>query len=218
MPTPMTQAVPTTVAKNIARASASSCERRSQPVEAASNDRECEWSRQMKAALAGDEAAYRSVLQALALLVRSKVRRGLARFGHGAADVEDVVQESLLAIHLKRDTWRTDEPLGPWVSAIARNKVIDNLRRKRRHISVPIDDVMDSLPAVEPAERLTEADARQILFRLNGRPREIVEAISINGASIRETAAKFAMSEGAVRIALHRGLAALAKAYRTECC
>ena len=126
------------------------------------------------------------------------------------------MQEALLAIHLKRETWRTDEPIGPWVRAIARNKVIDCLRRSGRRVIVPIDDVIDILPAAEPSEHLTERDAEQILSKLNGRQREIVESISINGSSIRETAAKLAISEGAVRVALHRGLAAISKAYRTE--
>lgn len=170
----------------------------------------------MLAALAGDEAAYRSVLQALTVFLRAEARRGFARYGRGGADVEDVVQEALLAIHLKRGTWRTDEPIGPWVRAIARNKLIDSLRRGGKRINVPIDDVIETLPAEPPSEQLNERDAGEVLSKLNGRQREIVQSISINGASIRETAAKFAMSEGAVRVALHRGLAALSKIYRNE--
>ena len=180
------------------------------------NEREQEWADQMRSALAGDQAAYRSVLQSLTIFLRSEVRRGFARYGQGSSDVEDVMQESLLAIHLKRETWRTNEPIGPWVRAIARNKVIDSLRRTGRRINVPIDDVIDTLPAAEPTEHITERDAEQILSKLNGRQREIVQSISLNGSSIRETASKLAISEGAVRVALHRGLAALSKAYRTE--
>ena len=180
------------------------------------NDREQEWGSQMRAALSGDETAYRAVLQSFSVFLRSEVRRGFARYGRGTADVEDVVQETLLAIHLKRGTWRTDEPIGPWVRAIARNKVIDNLRRGGKRINVPIDDVIDSLPAAAPEEHLTERDAQEVLGKLNGRQREIVQSISINGASIRETAAKFDISEGAVRVALHRGLAALSKIYRND--
>ena len=179
-------------------------------------EREHEWAYQMRAALTGDAAAYRSVLQSLTVFLRTEVRRGFSRYGRGTADVEDVVQETLLAIHLKRETWRTSEPIGAWVRAIARNKVIDSLRRGGKRINVPIDDVIDILPAAEPEEHLTERDAEQILSMLNGRQREIVEAISINGASIRETAEKYSISEGAVRVALHRGLAALSKAYRAQ--
>lgn len=180
------------------------------------SEREHEWADQMRAALAGDAVAYRNVLQSLTVFLRSEVRRGFARYGRGTADVEDVVQETLLAIHLKRETWRTDEPIGPWVRAIARNKVIDCLRRGGKRINVPIDDVIEFLPAAEPTEHLTERDAQQVLSLLNGRQREIVESISLNGASIKETAAKYSITEGAVRVALHRGLTALSKAYRTQ--
>lgn len=180
------------------------------------SEREDEWADQMRAAIAGDAGAYRTVLQSLTIFLRAEARRGFARYGRGTADVEDVVQETLLAIHLKRETWRTDEPIGPWVRAIARNKLIDSMRRGGKRINVPIDDVIDILPAAEPTEHLTQQDAEQILNLLQGRQRDIVEAISLKGSSIRETAAKFAISEGAVRVALHRGLAALSKAYRTQ--
>ena len=179
------------------------------------SEREQEWAKQMQKALAGDERAYRTVLEQLTLFLRQETRRNFARFGRGTADVEDVVQETLLAIHLKRQTWRTDEPIGPWVRAIARNKLIDSMRRGGRRISVPIDDVIDILPAAEPVEHLTQATVEEILSFLKGRQREIVEQISIKGASIRETAQRLTMTEVAVRVALHRGLASLSKAYRT---
>ena len=180
------------------------------------DDRERIWADQMRAGMAGDAAAYRTLLTSLTVFLRSEVRRGFARYGHGQSDVEDVVQETLLAIHLKRETWRTTEPIGPWVRAIARNKLIDSLRRGGRRINVPIDDVIDILPAAAPTEHLNERDADQILSKLNGRQRDIVQSISLNGDSIRQTAAKYSISEGAVRVALHRGLSALAKAYRTQ--
>jgi RNA polymerase sigma-70 factor, ECF subfamily len=52
----------------------------------------------------------------------------------------------LLAIHLKRHTWDAAAPLGPWVRAIARNKLIDALRRRGRRVEIPIDDFADFLP------------------------------------------------------------------------
>lgn len=180
------------------------------------SERDVEWATLMRAGLEGDAAAYRAVLAALAPFLRTEVRRGLARYGQGVADLEDIVQETLLAIHLKRETWRTSDPLVPWVRAIARNKVIDSLRRRGRRIDVPIEDHVETLAAPEPTRHLTERDATEVLGLLDGRQREIVESISIQGASIRETASRLAISEGAVRVALHRGLKTLAKAFRTE--
>jgi RNA polymerase sigma-70 factor, ECF subfamily len=185
-------------------------------IDAASMRREQEWGRLMLASLAGNQTAYRILLDALAIFIRAEVRRGLARYGQSTTDVDDVTQETLLALHLKRETWRTDQPLGPWVRAISRNKVIDSLRRKGRHLKVPLDDVADSLAAPAQGEHLTIDEADRILQMLTGRQREVVAAISLNGLSIREAAAKLSITEGAVRVALHRGLATLAKAYRAE--
>ena len=86
----------------------------------AQTQREEEWAALMRAAIDGDAAAYRELLQSLSLSLRSAVRRGFAQAGAPLGDVEDVVQETLLALHLKRNTWDASQPLGPWVRAIAR--------------------------------------------------------------------------------------------------
>jgi RNA polymerase sigma-70 factor (ECF subfamily) len=130
--------------------------------------------------------------------------------------VEDVVQETLLALHLKRGTWDERQPFSPWLYAIARNKLIDNLRRRGRQAHMAIDDI-DDLPGGEsPPPELNGVDAQRLISRLNGRQREIVVAISIEGASARQVAERLGMSEGAVRVALHRALRSLAKAFRAD--
>ena len=81
---------------------------------------EAQWADWMRAANAGDNGAYRRLLEALAPFLRRLVRQGFAKTGQSAGDVEDVVQETLLAIHLKRQTWDADQLFTPWVRAIAR--------------------------------------------------------------------------------------------------
>jgi RNA polymerase sigma-70 factor (ECF subfamily) len=180
----------------------------------AHTQREEEWAALMKAAMAGDEAAYRELLQSLSLNLRAAVRRGFAQAGASLGDVEDVVQETLLAPHLKRNTWDSSQPLGPWVRAIARHKLIDALRRRGRRIQVPIDSVLDTLSVEEDSSGVDRQDARRLVDGLNGRQRDVVRAISLEGQSIREVAEKFRMKEVAVRVALHRGLKALGAVHR----
>lgn len=177
------------------------------------NSPEDDWSKWMRAANAGDEAAYRQVLAAFVPILREFARRTLLRYGRGPEDVEDVVQETLLAIHLKRQTWDGKRPILPWVKAIARNKLIDGLRRQGFRQSVPIDDVIDLLPAAETEAELSGAELERLLGRLQGRQAEVVRAISLEGISIREVGLRLGISEGAVRVALHRGLKSLASAY-----
>jgi RNA polymerase sigma-70 factor (ECF subfamily) len=172
--------------------------------------RDIDWADLMRAANAGDGVAYQRLLGELAIALRANARRGLAQAGRPAADAEDVVQETLLAIHLKRHTWDASAPIGPWIAAIARNKLIDTLRRQNRHVAVPIDDLGDLLAANEaPADQIAQ-DVERPLETLPERQRMVVRAIAVEGASIADAAKRLSMSEGAVRVALHRGLGALA--------
>ena len=179
------------------------------------SEREIDWGDLMRAANGGDAAAYNRLLIRLAPAVRAVARRGLGRAGLGPDEAEDVVQETLLAIHLKRHTWDASVRLGPWVRAIARNKLIDAMRRRGRRDQVPIDDVIDTLASdtAEPTPIPGKLDEH--LQSLPDRQQSVVRSISLDGASIRETATRLNMSEGAVRVALHRGLATLSAKFGT---
>lgn len=164
----------------------------------------------MRAALGGAEGQYAVFLREVTSLLRAFVRRKVA--AHGAADGEDVLQEILLALHLKRHTWRDDQPILPWIYAIARYKIVDAYRRRGRHLEVDIDDVVDHLAA--PAEEAaSERDIERALAGLPAGQQAVVTAISVDGRSIRETAERLSMKETAVRVALHRGLAAIAEKF-----
>ena len=119
------------------------------------------------------------------------------------------MQDILLAVHLKRHTWDVKAPFAPWLFAIARNKLIDALRRRGRRVFVNVDDFAETLADQPPAETASASEVAVQLNALPPRQREVLQSIAVESASIKETAAKFAMSEGAVRVALHRGLASL---------
>jgi RNA polymerase sigma-70 factor (ECF subfamily) len=169
----------------------------------------------MRRARQGDDEAYRRLLLQLAAWLRLVVRRGLLAAGRGTADCEDVVQETLLAMHLKRDTWDESLPVEPWVRGIARYKLVDHLRRRGFHDHLDIDALAGSLSEREP-DAGDAIDSRRLLGELPERQRRIVEEISIEGRRASEVASRLGMSEGAVRVALHRALKALAAAYRKD--
>jgi RNA polymerase sigma-70 factor (ECF subfamily) len=171
--------------------------------------RESEWGDLMRAANAGDAAAYRRLLKSLEPALRSAARRGLGRAGFSRDEAEEIVQEILLAVHLKRDTWDAKSPFLPWIHAIARYKLVDALRRRGRRSHVSIDDVAESLGAEDPAPALATGTLHRLVQDLPERQRDVVRAVAIEGASIRQAAERLGMSDGAVRVALHRGLAAL---------
>jgi RNA polymerase sigma-70 factor (ECF subfamily) len=177
------------------------------------SDREAEWADLMRAANAGDMVAYGRLLQILVPVLRAMARGAVARTG-AKVDAEDIVQDTLLAIHLKRRTWIDSEPLGPWVRAIARHKLIDALRRRGRRAEIPIDGLEEVLPAEEESSDYPRRDLERHLDSLPPGQRAVVQAIALDGHSIRDAAGRLAMSEGAVRVALHRAIAGLARIMR----
>src|SRR5262245_56536658 len=120
----------------------------------------------MRAANGGDSAAYERLLRGIATAVRPVARRGLRRAGRATADAEDIVQDVLLAVHLKRHTWDASQPVGPWVYAIARYKLVDALRRAGWRQHVPIDAVADTLGAAADARAPYARDVERGLERL----------------------------------------------------
>ena len=170
---------------------------------------EDEWTSLMRLAISGDSAAYHRLLKAVTPVLRAGARRGLARAGQPVDQSEDIVQDILLAVHLKRHTWDTDAPFAPWLFAIARNKLIDALRRRGRRVFVNIDDFSETLADAPAEETASPGEVAAQLSTLPARQRDVLQSIAVDSASIRDTAAKFSMTEGAVRVALHRGLASL---------
>src|ERR1700744_2428442 len=177
--------------------------------------READWTMWMRAALAGDTGAYRKFLHSVAPYIRAVARSRGRRLGMPESEAEDVVQEVLLTIHLKQATWDRSRKIGPWVSTITKNKIIDAFRRRGRRIDVPIDDVLDTLQAEDESPDVLPRDFDALLGKLTSQQQEIVQSISINGASITETAARLKMTEGAVRVSLHRALKTLGALYRS---
>jgi RNA polymerase sigma-70 factor (ECF subfamily) len=179
-------------------------------------EREDEWTGLMRSAISGDSAAYHRLLKAVTPVLRAAARRGLARAGQPIDQAEDIVQDILLAVHLKRHTWDAGAPFAPWLFAIARNKLIDALRRRGRRVFVNIDDFAEILPGERAAETASANEVAAQLESLPARQREVLQSIAVESASIKDTAAKYSMSEGAVRVALHRGLASLTARLREQ--
>jgi RNA polymerase sigma-70 factor, ECF subfamily len=174
--------------------------------------RDNEWTDLMRSANAGDSAAYHRLLKSVTPVLRAKAQQGLARFDQA----EDIVQEILLAIHLKRQTWDEKAPFAPWLFALARNKLIDALRRRGHRVFVNIDDFAETIPSDPPAEALPSVEIARHLPNLPPRQRDVLQSIALDGVSIKATASKLSMTEGAVRVALHRGLASLAARLRLD--
>jgi RNA polymerase sigma-70 factor (ECF subfamily) len=164
----------------------------------------------MTASLGGDEGAYRDVLGQLSRHLRGYYRAKMAQMARTAADVEDLVLETLLAIHVRRDTYDPSQPFTPWVYAIARYKLIDYLRRARLSAAnVPIDDVQELATHDDSAASESSLDLDHLLAQLQPKFRNAIRSVKLEGLSVAEAAAQAGISESALKVNVHRGMKAL---------
>lgn len=176
------------------------------------SDRNDRWSDLLRRAMRGDTVAYAAFLAEITPVVRGIVRSRT----RGAEDGEDVVQEVLLAIHSKRHTWRKEDPVTPWLYAIARYKSADAGRRRGKHGGqVPLDDIEEILP-VEVGDATAARDLAVMLDRIDDRSAQIVRAVGLEGQSAAEVGATLNMNEGAVRVAYHRAMIKLKDLAETD--
>jgi RNA polymerase sigma-70 factor, ECF subfamily len=164
-------------------------------------------------ALGGDTVAYHAFLKALSAHLRAYFRK---RLFQRLDDVEDLVQETLLAVHNQRHTYRTDQPLTAWVHAIARYKFIDLLRARasREALTDPLDDELEMFAASDTDAAEAKKDLNQLLAGLPDRQRLPIVHVKLEGLSVVEAAQLTGMSESAIKIGVHRGLKALAAKIR----
>jgi RNA polymerase sigma-70 factor (ECF subfamily) len=165
--------------------------------------------------LAGDAPAYHAFLQELSAHLRAFLRKRLARMPD---EVEDLVQESLLAVHNQRHTYDAGQPLTAWVHAIAKYKLVDFLRRRARRdlLTDPLDDEADLLSSSDGEAAEARRDLEKLLERLPERQRLPIVHMKLEGLSVVETARATGMSESAVKVGVHRGLKALAAMIRGD--
>ncbi len=156
--------------------------------------------------LDGDAQAQRRLLALLADLLRNFFAR---RLGRDDADIEDLVQDCLIAMHVRRATFDRGGRFTPWAYAIARYKLIDHYRRRRVRAAVPIEDAY-GLFAPETADGTMAAhDVERLLGYLPEKQRAAIEQTRLKGLSIEEAAAATGMSPSAVKVNVHRGLKTL---------
>ena len=154
--------------------------------------------------------AYRDALERIASRVRGYLRRRM----QGLPDeVEDLVQETLLALHLQRGTYDAALPVSAWVLAIARHKLVDLWRRRGRRddLHEPWDDVDPRELAAEPDQAQVRRDLGRLLETLPLAQRQAIVLTKVEGLSVAEASQRTGASESAIKVQVHRGLKKLAE-------
>ena len=165
----------------------------------------------LTAGLGGSAADYREFLTLTTLMVRPFVSRQLTRMGRADSDAEDIVQETIVAIHSKAHTYDASLPVTAWIHAIARYKTIDFLRASRAQtLHVPLDELESaSVPFDDSRENLGVLRTR--LAALPSNLRIPLQLTKLEGLSVAEASARTGMSQTAVKVSVHRAIKTLAK-------
>ena len=159
--------------------------------------------------LNGDARAYHAFLTELSTYLRAFLRR---RLGGLPEEVEDLLQESLLALHNQRHTYDANQPLTAWVHAIAKYKLIDMLRRRalRENLHQPLDDDLAIFSTADIDATDAKRDLSVLLEQLPSQQRLPIIHMKLHGLSVTEAASLSGMTESAIKVGVHRGLKALA--------
>lgn len=157
--------------------------------------------------LRGDAAAQRAFLTAVGGHLRAFFR---ARMRGAPEDAEDLVQETLIALHTKRDSFDPAYPVTAWIYAIARYRLIDHWRRRgRRGEHIPVEDADGLFTAAEDEAVDAKRDVARLLALLPQKQRDAIRLVKLEGVSVKDAAAQTGLSESDVKISAHRGLKTL---------
>ena len=167
----------------------------------------------MIAGLDGDGGAHARLLTELGGYLRGYFAR---RLGQAAADLEDLVQETLIAVHTKRVTYDRMRPFTPWLFAVARYKLMDHFRRIGGRVSVPLEDAGALFSDDNPEEGAVRQDVARLLDKLPPRQRALLRDVKLTGLSMEEAAERAGMTTTAVKVSVHRGMKRLEQEVRDE--
>lgn len=157
----------------------------------------------MLLAQSGDRQAYRAVLETARVRLIGYFTR---RLSADPGSAEDLVQDTLMAVHEKRATYDPSRPFGAWLHGIARYKLIDHYRRRKHRETVPLGDDDFAAETDDAAAALARIDLETMLARLPAKQAAAIRLIHLEGRSAREAAERLGANESAVKVSAHRGL------------
>ncbi|MBB6124614.1 sigma-70 family RNA polymerase sigma factor [Sphingobium subterraneum] len=162
--------------------------------------------------LNGDATDQARLLRALVPLLGAFYRR---RMQERQGDIDDLIQETLIAVHTRRATYDRERLFSGWLFAIARYKMIDHFRKEGRTCTMEgLEDILVS-EGFEDASG-ARMDVDRLLGQLPEKQAEAIRATRLDGLSTSEAATRAKIGESDVKISVHRGLKALAARIRGE--
>lgn len=159
-----------------------------------------------------DRAEFARQIEREIPFLRSRARR----WHPEQADIDDLVQDTLVQALANAQLWQPGTDLRAWLYTIMRNRFLAGVNRSARSASALAEiAVAEPPPATHMAElRLLLRDLGDALRRLSANQRSAVILIGVQGKSYDEAAQSMGTSVGAVRSHLARGRDRLRTAVR----
>ncbi len=167
----------------------------------------------MKQSLNGDKESYRLLLKKVKELMIPFITNTLSTFGLSTSGGhEDVLQEVLMGIHLKRATYDPKQFFLPWMYAIARYKAIDYLRRNKAFFHIDsFDDKFENLEISSAPDLTSKLDLRALCAGLPAKQRDLLLLVKVEGLSIQEASKRTGFSHSDIKVTVHRAIQSLKK-------
>lgn len=166
----------------------------------------------MLAGLDGEAGAYTQLLQELSTHLRGYFRRKLVQIGRSPAEAEDLLQETLIAMHTRRHTYDRSQLFTPWAQAIARYRLLDYLRRSRSAVKeTSVEEAEEVWAADDTLPTDSTLDLETLLTQVTPKTGQAIRLVRVEGLSVEEAAARTGMSASAVKVSIHRGIKALSR-------
>jgi RNA polymerase sigma-70 factor, ECF subfamily len=162
-----------------------------------------DWSRLMMRAQDGDRRAYRSLLQEVTPYLRALA----ARCFKAPDDIEDAVQDVLLAVHAVRHAYDPGRPFGPWLVAIAARSREIAFTTEHETFSTVQANLRSSLESTSA----DEAALHEAIAKLAPDQRQAIRLLKLKEMSLKEAAQASGRSVTALKVATHRAITRLRK-------
>jgi RNA polymerase sigma-70 factor (ECF subfamily) len=173
---------------------------------------EAELSQMMRSSQGGDSESYHRLLTRIRDMLLKYVENSFVRFGLGGkGGQEDVLQEILLAVHMKRHTYDPEQFFLPWMYAVARYKVIDFLRKHKVSLrsTISLDDELENVENLMVFESSVELDIEALCETLPEKQKNVLKLVKLEGLSVEEAAKRTGYSASDIKVTVHRAIKAL---------
>ena len=169
------------------------------------SDNETVFKKLMIEAQKGNSTAYGELLKGLCLFLKNYLRKRI----FDPTDIEEVVQEILMAVHKSMHTYDGQKPFMSWVLAITEYKIVDYIRELKKRTAPSDLEAIANFFARLHSDSDLKMDIDKAMNKLNTREQTVLNLLKIEGQSVNQVAEQLNLTESNVKVIAHRAYTSL---------